>query len=259
MEDSIFPSTSSEAVLEVKGEKSKSHGTIDLITHLHDNLRLGCVCDIKYKHNANNINPSTHTFGAILAEILKIFDDSGNLNNSDTLLVYMTFLRTIAKSSLNATCYEDSTENELYCKSLWEWQVLMKKLKFKLLQSIHTVWKNASRDITSHIRREAEVVFGYIFFIIPCPVEQIEDCHKTCQKIFQNFIQLSYSPELPIDHSFVLRLIHLLICEIEEPDSKRHKQLLKNQAKQCREAKVYIKVSTKYMLGILNPEDYQEY
>ena len=242
MEESIVPSTSYQRIGEEKIEKSGSNVLIDLVARLSDNLLKGCVCDIKQVKSTNNINPSTDTFGTVLGEILKTFDESETLEITSNLLVYMTFLRTVCKLSLNATFYEDSTENELYCKSLWEWLVLLRRLKFKILQSIHNLWKNASKDSDSHVRSEAELTFGYIFFIIPCPVDKTEDCQKTCQPTFKNFIQLKFHSELHINLSFVLRLINIVIREIDEPDIKRHKQLVKNQANPCKNAKVYIKV-----------------
>ena len=248
MEESIVPSTSYEKRGENRIKKSESNVLIDLVAQLSENLLKGCVCDIKPVKGTNNINPSTDTFGTVLREILKALDESQSLENTCSLLVYMTFLRTLSKLSLNATFYEDSTENEMYCKSLWEWLVLLRRLKFKVLQSIHNLWKNSPRDSDSHVRSEAELTFGYIFFIIPCPVEKAEGCQKTCQPIFKNFIQLKFNSELHINLSFVLRLINIVIREIDEPDTKRHKQLVKNQANACKNAKVYIKVSI-FILG----------
>ena len=98
-------------------------------------------------------------------------------------------------------------------------------------------------DIELHIKREAESTFGYVFFIIPCPSGRPEDCQKSCQKMVQTFIQQKYNHDLPMDMSFVLRLLSIIICEIDEPDSKRHKQLIKNCTSHCKNAKVFIKVS----------------
>ena len=243
MNENIVPSTSSENIVKEYGGEATDDLLLKSINQLSDNLVKGCVCDIKNKYETNYINPSTSAFGAILRKTIKLLDDSQISKNNSHILASMTFLKNVAKCSLNATFYEDSTDNELFCKSIWEWLVLMKKFKFMVLQSILNIWKATSNNTELHIKREAESTFGYVFFIIPCPSERQEDCRKSCQKIVQTFIQQKHDPELPIDMSFVLRLLSIIICEIDEPDSKRHKQLIKNTTSHCRNSKVFIKVS----------------
>ena len=243
MNENIVPSTSSEIIDKEYAGEATDDLLLKSINQLSDNLVKGCVCDVKNKYETNYINPSTSAFGAILRKTTKLLDGSQISENAGDILASMTFLKNVAKCSLNATFYEDSTDDELFCKTLWEWLVLMKKFKFKILQSILNLWKTTSNNIGLHIKREAESTFGYVFFIIPCPAERQEDCRKSCQKMVQTFIQQKYNPELPMDMSFVLRLLSIIICEIDEPDSKRHKQLIKNSTIHCRNSKVFIKVS----------------
>jgi hypothetical protein len=242
MDNDEKPSTSVQYVDTTQQLNVKDQSTIEIITELTDSLRQGCVCHTKKQNSTGSTNSSTHRFVILLQEILKEFDVAEvSRRNTHNLLIFMTFLRTVAKSAIYPTCY--GINEELYCKSLWEWQVVLQRLKFKLLAMILKLWKNVSNKDVSHVRREAEMAFGYILFMIPCPVGKTEDCRKACHKILQSFVKLSYSSNLPLTPGFVLRILHIILCNVEdETDIKRHKQLLKSNANTCLSAKVFIKV-----------------
>ena len=240
-----MPSTSAQSSDTIQEPKFKDQSATEIITELTESLREGCVCQSKHQNFTGSTNSSTNKFIMLLQKILNEFAAtviSGK--HLDNMLIYMTFLRTVAKSALYPTCY--GVNEELYCKTLWEWHVVLKRLKFKFLPMILKLWKNVYNKNVSHVRREAEMLFGYILSMIPCPVGKTEDCRKACHKILQSFVQLSYSSNLPLTPGFALRIIHIIVCNVEEEtDLKRHKQLLKNNAKTCLSAKVFIKVCIK--------------
>ena len=254
MDEIVVPSTSSG--LKVSSSQSFEHNSEsdETLMQLTESLRQGCVCHAKQPTVASSANLSTQKFCALLHYILERFDNpEPRENDVDKLLIYMTFLRTVSKSSMHPTCYSDNGERqELYCKSLWEWQVVLQRVKFKMLSSILNVWRYFGNDRESHIRLEAEMAFGYLLYMVPCPVTRLEDCRRSCHKIMQSFIQIKYGHALSITPSFIIRLLKIMFCDVEyEPDLKRHRQLIENNLKNCKTAKVFIQVTMIKLLWYL--------
>ena len=231
--------------------QSQNQILIETATQLTDKLRDGCVCQIKNSTGERSVNERTQNFGTFINNVLDALEsvDMPEIN-TDGLLIILTFLRTLAKCTLYPISTNDHGEKrELYCKSLWEWQVVVQRVKFKITSSIINVWRKAVKDNEPHLKNEAENTFANILFMVPCPVENVEDCHKTCQKIMQNFIQLKYNSNTDITPSFVLRLLYIMYCEIEdESEFKRQKRCTRSNFNRCITAKVFIKVSIKKSL-----------
>ena len=245
----------------------KDQSSMEILKNLTDSLKQGCVCSGKLHEDGSNADKSTKAFGALLNHIIQQFDaKQAYYHEFDRLLIFMTFLKTIAKATIS-TSLSDIDGEKCYCKSLWEWQVILQKVKFKILSSILNVMKNISicdNHGPMHIQNESEIAFAYVLFMVPCPVVKIEHCRRTCHKMMQTFIEQSYDSKSPVSSNFIIRILFVLFCEInEENEIKRQKQIHKGCEKSCRTANVYLKVSTintyKYFLPYHSlPPDYQK-
>ena len=247
----------------------KDQSSMKILKNLTDSLKQGCVCTGKLHEDESNADKSTKAFGALLNHIIQQFDaEQAYYHQFDSLLIFMTFLKTIAKATIS-TNLSDIDGEKCYCKSLWEWQVILQKVKFKILSSILNVMKNISisdNHGTMHIKNESEIAFAYVLFMVPCPVIKVEHCRRTCHKMMQTFIEQSYDSKSPVSSNFIIRILFVLFCEInEENEIKRQKQIHKGCEKSCITANVYLKVSTintyKYFLPYhceVLPPDYQK-
>ena len=226
----------------------KDQSSMEILKNLTDSLKQGCVCTGKLHEDESNADKSTKAFGALLNHIIQQFDaKQAYYHQFDSLLIFMTFLKTIAKATIS-TNLSDIDGEKCYCKSLWEWQVILQKVKFKILSSILNVVKNISicdNHGAMHIQNESEIAFAYVLFMVPCPVVKIEHCRRTCHKMMQTFIEQSYDSKSPVSSNFIIRILFVLFCEInEENEIKRQKQMHKGCENSCITANVYLKVST---------------
>ena len=100
-------------------------------------------------------------------------------------------------------------------------------------------------DGAMHIKTESEIAFAYVLFMVPCPVVKMEHCRRSCHKMMQTFIEQSYDSKSPVSSNFIIRILFVLFCEInEENEIKRQKQMHKGCENSCITANVYLKVST---------------
>ena len=225
----------------------KDQSSMEILKNLTDSLKQGCVCTGRL-HHERNVDKSTKAFGALLNHMIQQFDAKQAFYlEFDSLLIFMTFLKTIAKATIG-TNLSDIDGEKCYCKSLWEWQVILQKVKFKILSSILNVMKNISisdNHGATHMKNESEIAFAYVLFMVPCPVVKMEYCRRTCHKMMQTFIEQSYDSKSPVSSNFIIRILFVLFCEIdEENEIKRQKQIHKGCETSCITANVFLKVST---------------
>ena len=140
-----------------------------------DLLRSGCVCNTKAVPMIQGSKESAQKLGAFLYDMLYVCSVSEELETyGESVLVFMTFLRTLARSAIYPTSYSGNDEiKELYCRGLWEWQVVVRRMKFKILPSLLKVWKIATVEGEAHVKYEAEVTFAHVLLILACPVQTL--------------------------------------------------------------------------------------
>ena len=237
MEESQIPNSSGKNAKTIQNYSHKSW-LMKTATKLLDALKSGCVCTC---FDENSSKKTKQIFGTFVHDGLKLCDDLNNWDtNSDNILAFLTLIRTVVKSAIHPTLYSSPGEvGDKFCKGLWEWQVILRRMKFKILSSIIIVWKVGFKHEHLHLKGEAETAFAHVLFLLPCPVRCSEQCGKTCCKVMHNLTLLKEK----INPGFVIRLLHIMFCELdEEPDVKTQKQIVNANRIGCAKANVFVKV-----------------
>ena len=135
-------------------------------------FRQGCVCHI-----------TNEKFAEYLHQGLKLIHDQENQKlKKKNLLSFLTFLRSFTKFTLLLTNLGNN--DDILCKRLHSWLLLMRKLKIYILKGLLTL-TNCSRD-DIHLLNLSRDTFNHVLTMFPCPLvsqNPEEGCKRLCQPL----------------------------------------------------------------------------